>query len=134
MACALVAPAVHADDDPWWGRDKALHFGISTGLAGGIYGTAALLGASRPGSAAVAASVTLGIGIGKEVADAFGLGQPSWRDLAWDAAGTLLGVGIGLGLDLLLRKDRSVTVSPQLSGISSRGEARCYGLLVAFTP
>lgn len=131
----LVAPAAHADDDPWWGRDKALHFGISTGLAGGIYGTAALLGASRPGSAAVAASVTFGIGIGKEVADAFGLGRPSWRDLTWDAAGTLLGVGIGLGLDLLLRKDRSVTVSPQLSGISSpRGEPRSYGLLVAFTP
>lgn len=104
MAALLSPTAAEADDDPWWGRDKALHFGVSTGLAASVYGTAALLGASRAGSAAVAASATLGLGIGKEVADALGLGQASFRDLAWDVAGTALGLGIALGVDGLVRK------------------------------
>lgn len=72
-----------------------------------MYGTAALLGASRAGSAAVAASTTLGLGVGKELADACGLGRPSVRDLAWDLVGTLVGLGIALGVDGLVRKGES---------------------------
>ena len=127
----MSAATAHADEDPWWGRDKALHFGVSTALAGGVYGTAAWFGVSRPGSAAVAASVTLGLGVGKEIADALGFGQPSFRDLAWDAIGTLTGLGIALAVDGLVRKD------PRRVGaltLETAGGPRTFFLRLTFTP
>ena len=112
-----------AADDPWWGRDKALHLGVSSGIAGVTYGIAALLGASRPRAAILSGSVAFGLGIGKEGADLLGLGDPSWKDLTWDAIGTTSGVGIALLLDLLLRQP--VQVAPR---VSRNG----YGLSVAW--
>lgn len=42
------------------------------------------------------------VGIGKEVYDAAGGGQPSWRDLTWDLAGALTGGLVALAVDHLL--------------------------------
>ena len=36
------AADAQADDDPWWGPDKALHLGVSAGLAGGGYALGAI--------------------------------------------------------------------------------------------
>ena len=41
-AAVTPARASAADPDPWLGPDKALHFGISAGLAGGGYALSAL--------------------------------------------------------------------------------------------
>ena len=39
-----------------------------------------------------AAAGALLVGVGKELWDATGAGDPSWRDLAWDGLGVLVGV------------------------------------------
>jgi uncharacterized protein YfiM (DUF2279 family) len=95
LALALVVTMMgrmgHAqDDDPWFGRDKALHFSFSAVLAGGGYGGAALLTQSedRRWRLLAGAGLALGAGIGKELYDLSGHGDASARDLAWDAIGT----------------------------------------------
>lgn len=79
-------------DDPWLAPDKALHFSFSAGLAGVGYGGAALLTEDRCVRLAVGASVALTAGVAKELLDLSGLGHPSWKDLAWDVAGTAIGL------------------------------------------
>jgi uncharacterized protein YfiM (DUF2279 family) len=77
--------------DPWWGRDKALHLGAGALLGAGGYAIAARH--DRPPEAALLTGVALAmtVGIGKEVADRYTAGQPSSRDLAWDAMGAVTG-------------------------------------------
>lgn len=104
IALALLArPARASDPDPWFARDKALHFGISAGLAAGTYAGAAALFESRGHALLAAGGVTLAVGAGKEIADLAGYGTPSWKDFAWDVAGTLVGLGVAWGIDLALR-------------------------------
>ena len=93
------APARAADPDPWFGPDKALHFGFSAGLAAGGYGVSALV-LDKPWQRAVAgASFSLTLGAGKELYDLTGHGDPSWRDFTWDVIGTAVGVGVALLID-----------------------------------
>ncbi|MCA9648010.1 MAG: hypothetical protein H6718_24050 [Polyangiaceae bacterium] len=92
-----------ADADPWWGRDKALHFSVSAGLGAGGYGAGALFFDSYGARALTGAALSLSLGIGKEVYDATGAGDPSWKDLTWDVIGTGVGVGVALLLDLAIR-------------------------------
>jgi len=89
----LLAPAsAAAEGDPWWGKDKALHFGASAVLASGGYAVGALLW-EEPGAAlASGAALGLGAGVAKELLDLAGMGHPSWKDLAWDVAGTGAGL------------------------------------------
>jgi putative lipoprotein len=96
------APA-RGDDDPWFGRDKALHFGVSAAIAGSVYAIAATQVDSRAAALAWGAGVSLAIGAAKEGADALGLGDPSWRDLTWDAIGTAAGLLVAWSVDLLVR-------------------------------
>ncbi len=104
-ACGL-APDARADDkDPWLARDKALHFDVSAGLAAAGYGVAAgWIVDARWKALAVGGGVALVAGAAKELADATGLvhGDPSWKDFAWDAIGTVAGLAIAWGVDLLL--------------------------------
>jgi putative lipoprotein len=94
------AAVAQVDPDPWFGTDKALHFSFSAGLAGAGYGTTALFSEDRIVRAAVGAGFALGLGIAKELADLAGLwGHPSWRDFAWDVAGTTVGVLVSWVLD-----------------------------------
>jgi putative lipoprotein len=106
-ACALVASpqarAQVADADPWFGKDKALHFGISAGIAGVMYAGAATQLDARYKSLLVAGGVTIAIGAGKELYDLSGHGDPSWRDFTWDVIGTIVGLGVAWGIDLLVR-------------------------------
>jgi putative lipoprotein len=104
LACSSLAQAALASDtDPWWGRDKALHFGVSAGVSAGTYAVAATQYPARYPALLWGAGVALGLGVGKEVADAAGLGTASWRDLAWDVIGTATGLLIAWTVDLVVR-------------------------------
>lgn len=109
LACTLVATgAAAADDgDKWLGPDKALHFGVSVGLAAGGYGASALV-LDRPFERAIAGGTfSLTLGAGKELYDLSGHGDPSWKDFTWDVVGTAVGLGIALLVDAALSKDSS---------------------------
>jgi putative lipoprotein len=94
-----------ADDDPWLSRDKALHFDVSAGLAAAGYGVSAgWLVDARWKSLAIGGGVAFAAGAAKELLDASGIvhGDPSWKDLTWDAAGALAGAALAWSVDLLL--------------------------------
>lgn len=99
---AIPSRARATEVDPWFGQDKALHFSISAGLAGGGYGTTAALVDDRRWRLPVGATVALGAGVGKELYDLTGRGDPSWRDLAWDLGGTVTGLAVAWLIDRLL--------------------------------
>ncbi|HTB73113.1 MAG TPA: hypothetical protein VK762_07705 [Polyangiaceae bacterium] len=104
-ATALSGPACADDADPWISRDKAFHFDVSAGIAAAGYGaSAAWLVDARWKALAIGGGVALAAGAGKELLDATGLfgGDPSWKDFAWDAMGTVVGLAIAWGVDLLL--------------------------------
>jgi putative lipoprotein len=102
-ALLLSTRLVHADPtDPWWGRDKALHFGVAAGIATTGYALSSLVW-SRPSERALAgAALALSAGVGKELWDLSGHGTASWKDLTWDALGTAAGVGVALSFDVFL--------------------------------
>jgi putative lipoprotein len=89
--------------DPWWGRDKALHFGFSAAIAGGGYAASTPFVSSYAGRAAFGGGLAVTAGVSKEVLDLAGLGDPSWRDLTWDVIGAAVGVGLSLGIDWAVR-------------------------------
>jgi putative lipoprotein len=96
--------AVAADDDPWLGRDKALHFSATASLALGGYGASALKTPDPLTRAAAGVTLGLGAGLAKELWDLTGAGDPSWRDLTWDVVGTATGVLVAMGVDWLIRR------------------------------
>lgn len=106
-ASLLLAPRVARadppDPDPWWGKDKALHLGVSAGLTGGAYAIATQMSDSVAGRAALAAAVGIGAGFGKEVVDSLGFGTPSWKDLLWDVIGTGLAITVSVSIDFGVR-------------------------------
>lgn len=108
-ASLLLAPGVARadpptpDPDPWWGKDKALHLGVSAGLSGGAYAIATQMSDSVAGRAALAAAVGIGAGFGKEVVDSLGFGTPSWKDLLWDVIGTGLAISVSVSIDFGVR-------------------------------
>jgi putative lipoprotein len=102
-AVATPAAADSPDPDPWIARDKALHFDASAGIAAGTYAvSAAWLVDARWKALAIGGGVALTAGAGKELLDLAGLGDPSWKDFAWDAMGTAVGLAIAWGVDLLV--------------------------------
>jgi putative lipoprotein len=112
LPCALVlliaggllrpTPARAADD--WFGRDKALHFAASAGIALGGYGGATLFTADRPARLATGGGLALAAGIAKEISDRYTGGDPSWRDLGWDVVGTATGLTLGYLIDWSIRR------------------------------
>lgn len=88
--------------DPWWGRDKALHLGVSTGLAAAGYGVSSLWLDRAWQRASAGAAFSLTLGVGKELADWAGYGTPSYKDLLYDVAGTALGVTLAYLVDLAM--------------------------------
>lgn len=125
-AVLIPCPARAADPDPWLGSDKALHFGISAALSGGIYAVSATQFESRTPPLLIGAGATLAIGAGKELADLAGAGDPSWKDFAWDAIGTVVGLGVAYSIDLLARG-----VSDRHPALGSP-RATAQGLTIAF--
>lgn len=103
MLAASPARAADPDPDPWLGTDKALHFGVSAGIAAGSYAASAAIFDARGHALLVAGGVTLAVGAGKEMLDLAGYGTPSWKDFVADVAGTIVGLAVAWGVDLLVR-------------------------------
>lgn len=80
-------------EDRWLAEDKLRHFTLSFAATQMAYGGASLVLDREPAIAA-AATVAIGLGIAKEVRDVRADGPFSLKDLAWDAAGVALGVGL----------------------------------------
>jgi putative lipoprotein len=97
-------PARAADPDPWFGHDKKLHFEVSAALASGSYGAAALVTDDRRARLAVGGGFALSLGVGKELWDLSGHGDASWRDLTWDALGTVTGLALACAIDWATRR------------------------------
>lgn len=99
---ALATPSLaHADDpDPWFARDKALHFVAGGTLAAGGYGLGAALFRERAPAFALGAGVGIGASAAKEAWDLTGRGDPSWRDFTWGAIGTVAGLALAWGIDV----------------------------------
>jgi putative lipoprotein len=106
LACALLFAVVPraraADPDPWFARDKALHFGACFTLSTGGYAGTSLLTGKTPVRAATGAGLALTAGIAKEVYDRYAGGDPSWRDFTWDVVGTTTGVLVAWLVDRYL--------------------------------
>ncbi|HYP74762.1 MAG TPA: hypothetical protein VER12_02330 [Polyangiaceae bacterium] len=103
LALSLASrPAAAKDSDPWFGPDKALHFGVSAGLAAGGYAAASPWLESRGQRVLVGSALSLTLGAGKELWDLAGHGDPSWRDFTWDVLGTAAGVALAAGIDALV--------------------------------
>lgn len=113
-----VAQAAEPESDPWLGADKALHFGVSAGLATGGYAVSAALLDARGHALILGGSFALGAGIAKELLDLTGSGDPSWKDLTWDVLGTASGLALAWSLDLALRgvsRGHPLFIAPQVS-------------------
>ncbi|HEY6476010.1 MAG TPA: hypothetical protein VI456_05470 [Polyangia bacterium] len=93
------ARAESTDVDPWWGRDKLIHFSASASLAIVGYAGTSMGTESRPARAAAGAALAFGAGAAKELWDLEGHGDASWRDLTWDLIGATTGVLISLAVD-----------------------------------
>ena len=110
LACAtialifsLICGSARANPaDPWFGPDKALHFGISVALAAGGYAASSSWLDSRNGRALAGAAFSLTVGAGKELWDLSGHGDPSWRDFTWDVIGTAAGIALVASVDALI--------------------------------
>ncbi len=102
LAMTSLAARARAADD-WYGPDKALHFGVSVGLSAGGYAASALVLDRRWQRSVAGAGFSLTLGAGKELYDLSGHGDPSWKDFTWDVAGTAVGVGLALLVDLAVR-------------------------------
>lgn len=88
--CSAVQPAA----DRWLAKDKADHLIVSAFLAGaGYYLAREEMGQSRDSAANLAVAFSLTAGLGKEIRDELRRsGGASFKDLAADAAGVILGV------------------------------------------
>ena len=99
---SMATPAFAADPDPWFGPDKTLHFAVSAGIAGAGYGVTTALTDERWKAFAVGGGAAVTLGALKEAYDATGHGDPSWKDFAWDVAGTVVGLAVAWGVDALV--------------------------------
>ncbi len=124
MAYAQSSPA--ADSDAWIARDKALHFDVSAGIAALTYGVSAgWIVDARWKALVLGGGFAVAAGASKELLDLAGvLGEPSWRDFAWDLIGLAVGLALAWGADLLLGG-----VSPARPALAAPTTA---GLLVHF--
>jgi putative lipoprotein len=101
--CVVAAAPARADEDPWTGTDKTLHFGVSAGIAAGSYTVGALLFDARRDALIFGGAIAITAGAAKELADLAGAGTPSWKDFTWDVMGTFTGLAVAWGIDLLVR-------------------------------
>ena len=109
LSCVVIlgpTAARAAEPDPWLGRDKMLHLGVSAALAAGGYSAGSLVWDGTGERLAAGAGLSLALGVAKELADLAGYGHPSWRDLAWDVVGTGAGLLVAWSVDELLLRPR----------------------------
>jgi putative lipoprotein len=113
-----------APQDDWFGQDKALHYGISVGLAGAGYAGGALLFEAPEARWLSGAGVALGAGVAKELYDAGRGTFFSFKDLTWDVLGTATGLGLSWAVDRLVFQRDGGTPSGQGSGAGLPGGRR----------
>lgn len=114
LALALTALAAGMPDDAraedrWWGADKGMHFGASLVITAGGHAVSGLWLDETWQRAVAGASLGLGAGVGKELWDLAGHGDPSWRDLTWDVVGVATGTGLALLVEALWFNDEDGT-------------------------
>lgn len=115
--CAWSGSAAASDADPWFGRDKALHFGVSLALSAGGYAASSIWLDTRPERALAGGAFSLSLGAGKELWDLNGHGDPSWRDFTWDVVGTGVGLALAVAVDALLTPKQSAHVRTSSQGL-----------------
>ena len=121
LACTLLAGSARASDtDPWFGPDKALHFGVSVALSAGGYAVSSIWLDTRTERAVAGGTFSLTLGAGKELWDLSGHGDPSWRDFTWDVIGTGCGVALAVAGDALLSSKQSPGVRASAQGLTFR--------------
>ncbi len=108
---APVGPVPPDGRDRWFARDKVLHFTASMAIQGAAHLVLKANGATYAAASRGAAVATLTAGVGKEVWDMRRGGDPSWRDLAWDAVGGAAGATVMRQADR--RPDRTTVVHPR---------------------
>ena len=93
MLKLLVVLGLHANaagtnaSDPWLVADKLKHFLSSAFVQSVAYSTLRATGVRNGPALAGATAVTLTVGVGKELWDRAGHGDPSVRDFTWDVLG-----------------------------------------------
>ena len=131
--CALLQTArCHAEEDPWFGEDKAKHFGASAVLAIGGYTLGAVVFDDRSSSLALGGGIALSAGIGKEIYDAAGYGTASERDLVWDLAGTATGLGLAWLFDRVVLDGTEQNDTSSSSRASAAVTGRSVGVCLRF--
>ena len=123
LAMLLSPRAARAEPDPWLGRDKALHFSASALIAGVGYGGASLLTEDPRRWLGAGAGLAIAAGAGKELADAWGYGDPSWRDFTWDLIGAATGAGVAWLIDRLIDQVAAAPRRPAPSGAGRGGHS-----------
>ncbi|MEO8905958.1 MAG: hypothetical protein ABI488_25690 [Polyangiaceae bacterium] len=121
LACGSASAS---DADPWFGPDKALHFGFSVVLSGAGYAASSTFLESRTERALAGSAFSLTLGTAKELWDLSGHGDPSWRDFTWDVVGTAVGIALAVGIDTL--------TSAKHDAPSLRASANAQGLVIHF--
>ncbi|HZA15119.1 MAG TPA: hypothetical protein VE618_11500 [Myxococcaceae bacterium] len=105
LALAVSAGASPANPDPWLGGDKLSHFGVSAGLALAGYGASSVVFRDDRARLATGAGLALTLGAARELDNLGGSGNPSWRDMAWNALGMAVGLGAAWLVDnFILRR------------------------------
>lgn len=110
-------------NDPWWGRDKALHLSVSAALSSAGYAASSLVLDQPWQRASAGAAFALSLGIGKEIRDSMGYGQASYKDLMYDVAGTALGLTLAYLVDW-------ATAEPKQPATSSKSATLVHSPLV----
>jgi uncharacterized protein YfiM (DUF2279 family) len=77
---------LHAGDH-WFGPDKVKHFFMSAFVESVTYSALRASNVRHDPALIAASSLTLGVGIGKEIYDHHSYGLFSVKDLTWDVAG-----------------------------------------------
>jgi uncharacterized protein YfiM (DUF2279 family) len=100
VAADSLAPVPHhSARDPWFGRDKLLHFTASMLIQSTAHTVFRARGATFSQASVGAGLMTATAGIGKELWDMQGHGDASLRDLTWDAIGGASGAVMMRQLD-----------------------------------
>jgi uncharacterized protein YfiM (DUF2279 family) len=100
LVTLLSTPARAADD--WLGPDKALHFGAGAGLATAGYVASAALVKDEVVRLGCGGFLALAAGLAKEMRDRTSGGDPSLKDVAWDAIGAATGLVVSYLVDRLV--------------------------------
>jgi uncharacterized protein YfiM (DUF2279 family) len=77
----------HGGGDRWFASDKVKHFFMAAFVESGSFSALRLTGMHRTPAFNASIGVAAGVSVGKEVYDRLAGGDPSLKDLTWDAAG-----------------------------------------------